>query len=284
MLAEAIKVVEAARALDPSPGAVGLYRLNCEPRHIHRHLRELAEAIERFDMAVGHGADAKALLGRALHYASQRGIDIRAMMEAISAPAATGVDATEEQELVPRPGELGEPDRIQDIAVGRQSSRDGAAHLGREPDIAHDHDPLFPGTSAGLSGTARPVTGTTAPLDPTEARPAAPRPEQKPRQEPLKPQPEDQRDALKLVEDRLVALAAKHGWTPKLQQADAALRQAEQSMVRDVSPMGEPYHLLTEEATAALAALSEDLEEMEGGREDPDGPEAGFTRRGPGLF
>ncbi len=261
MLGEALNVVEAARALDPYPGRAGIYRISCEPRLVPVRLRELSEALDRFDRSVARGKDAEALLGRVVRYAARKGIDPRAMMEEVSRDAGAALDDEALAELLPKPGEIGEPDKAQDISVSRQASRDGDPVSGRDrrPAPRYDVPDSFPG-----QGSVRRVeraADTSRPMDPTQAperEHEAPRPQDpQPVERPTSDMP-----LMRKAEDRLKQLADRHGWTPELREIDAALRHATETMTSQDSVLGRA-HLLNAAAGRALGRVEREVAKLE---------------------
>lgn len=273
MLAEALKVVEAARSLDPYPGKVGIYRISCEPRLVPVRLRELREALEGFDKAVARGADAQAVLGRVIRYAARRGVDVRAMMAEVTLPEEA-IEAEAEADLAPKPGEIGAPDTAQDITVSRQSAKDGDPVSGTAPEVAPKYtvDPDFPG-----SRPPRPPKAgeTSRPMDPTQSPERAPEPARAPPAEEPKDQPQSDMPRMKLAERRLEQLAARVGWTPELQKIDVALRKAKDSMSQADTPDG-THHLMTGGAERVLDRVVEALGKEESRAEEADGPAPSF--------
>ena len=259
MLAEALKVIEAARALDPYPGRAGIYRIACEPRFIPVRLRELAEAIETFDRAVSKGRDAEALVGQVLRYAARKGIDVGEMVAELGAGDALTDEAL--AELIPQPGEVGAPDDIRDVSTSRQANAEGDVFADRNerPSERHSPDKLFPGTPREVE---RKVSDTTRPMDVTVDRRKAPVPDDAPDPEPLKPAPSNQLHRMKDLERRMETLAASAGWTPALQKIDAAWRKAVQAMKEDDSPEGMAY-LMTGDAERLMADVEAEIEAAE---------------------
>lgn len=130
MLAPALKVVDAAKALNPIQIVAGkpLWKLGIPAMTMSEKFRDLGEAIAEFDRHAGNKNDAREMLGRAIRYASERGIPAQEMISAISVGSADieeevrAIDAT--MQLRPKPGDLGRPDPVQDGS----------------PVIVYDHD------------------------------------------------------------------------------------------------------------------------------------------------
>lgn len=267
MLAEALKVVEAARALDPYPGRAGIYRMSCEPRLVPIRLRELSSAIEGFDKSTSRGADAEAVLGRVIRYAARKGIDVRAMMAEITGEEEA-LDAEADEDLTPKPGEVGAPDTAQDITVSRQAAKDGAPVSGKAPQLGakYTHDKYFPGQKAPQAERA---SDTSRPLDPTQSPERAPAAAPAPRPEDPAPKPESDMPKMKLAEHRLEMIAAKIGWTPELMKIDAALRSAKDGMTQATSQEG-TAHLMNGGAERALGLIETALGKAESLAGDDD--------------
>lgn len=283
MLAHALKVVEAARVLGIQPGKAGIYHASCDPLHIPRAMREIAQSIQDFDRATAHGEDAKAMLGRALRYAASRGIDPRDMMRAIGpgrldAPEAEAPEEEASADLAPRPGEIGAPDRPRDIPVDRQARLHGDAVTGKGSELppAFASDPYFPGQTRVETIAARAV-GLDGEDDDAEAAlmPKAPRP---PSEEDERRRKEVDAAAARMqeiarAEERLAALAQQHGWTPALKKVDAELRRAYGAMETVVSG-GAAVATVGADAERILAFAEKALRRLEDGDFDIDDPEA----------
>jgi hypothetical protein len=272
LLAQALKVVESARALGLQPGKAGIYHTSCDPLFIPRAMRELAQSIEAFDLASAHGDDAKAMLGRALRYAAARGIDPREMVAAIGPgradPAAEAPDVPADeagQDLEPRPGEIGAPDDPSDLTVGRQARMHGDAVTGKGSDLppAFAVDPYFPGSDHEETVAAQDVGS-----DGTEEAhaPKAPRPPDEADERRRKDVAEAQAriQAIRKTEIRLETLAKRHGWTPALKAIDAQLRRAYGALTAVVTT-GAPVANVGADAERLLALADKTLRKVEGG-------------------
>lgn len=230
MLAQALKVVEAARALAIQPGKAGLYHATLDPLHVSRALREIARSIQEFDRSTGHGDDAKALLGRALRFAAGRGIDPRDMMAAIGPGREQAPEEEAASDLVPRPGEVGVPDRVRDVSTTRQAHLHGDPVTGLGSDLppAYATDPSFPGTVEPDGVAAKDVSTNGEREDPARLVPRAP----KPGDDILDRKRREAAEAAAQIreigkaEARLDAVAQRVGWTPALKAVDAQLRRA----------------------------------------------------------
>lgn len=277
MLPEALSVVEAARALDPYPGRAGIYVLSCPPRNIPARLRELSEALERFDRAVSRGNEAEALLGRAIRYAAARGIDPSEMMRHLSGddPGAA-IDNEDTADLVPLPGEVGEPDDLKDATVQRQAARDVNAVLGKkaQPSAKHAVADSFPGQARvakeRAGDTGRPLDASQAPRRQQEAPPS--RPEETP------PEPPSDMPVMKEVEDRIEALANRHGWSPELKDIDSTLRQAKDSMTKSSDVAG-TAHFINALVGRTLGLVVREVGRLEAKAAAEDEPAPAFGMR-----
>lgn len=266
MLPQALKVVEAARLLGPTPGNIGIFRFTCEPRMLSIRIRELAESIEAFDKAVGRGVDAESTLVAALRYAGAAGIDMEEMLSAIGL-SEEDLQALAAEDLTPKPGEMGKPDDLQDVSVSRQAVRDGAPVLGKAIVTAdrYRNDIDFPGEGAP------PPEGVTAEDHPTDplmeiAAPAPPPP--KPEEAVDEPAP-DGMPALQELESRIEALQAKYGWSKELKDADLMLRKAQGAMEVEEKGSSVVYRI-SPEALRVLVAVSLAIADLERGAEVED--------------
>lgn len=83
---------------------------------------------------------------------------------------------------------------------------------------------------------------------------------------------------MKEVEERLEAMANLIGWTPKLQEVDAAWRKARDSMDQVPTPDGSFAYLMTAESVAELERVIAELAELEMGAELDEDFEAAVAR------
>lgn len=266
MLAQALKVVEAARQLGANPGNIGIFRFTCEPRMLPVRIRELAESIETFDRSTGRGVDTEAKLVAALRYAGSKGLDLDDMLSALGL-SEEDLKALAGEDLRPKPGEMGHPDDLQDVSVSRQAVRDGAAVLGKAIVTAdrYRNDIDFPG-----EGPPSPegVVAEDHPVDPLmeidAPVPPPPRPEEaEPEQAP------DGMPELKELESRIEALHSKYGWSEELKNADLMLRKAKGAMDVQETGGGVVYRI-SAEALRALVAVSMAIADLERGVEVDD--------------
>lgn len=155
MLAQALSVVEAARKLDPSPVSAvpGLWRLQCDAKHLPALLRNLAEALEDFDKTTGHDDDPLALLVRAVRFASQRGVPRDEMIAALRGGAAR--DEIQITDLKPQPGEIGPPDTVSDTSPVPEPRPQHSPRSGPRPEPADKFKPM---PKPVIAAALRPVT------------------------------------------------------------------------------------------------------------------------------
>lgn len=273
MLAHAIKVVEAARALGAHPGGIGIYRFTCEPRMLPIHIRELSEAIEAFDKAAGRGVDAEGKLVAAIGFAASRGIDVADMLSAIGM-SEEDLRALAEADLKPKPGEMGRPDDVEDVSVSRQAVRNGSAVLGKDIVTAdrYRHDGTFPGDAPepeGIAAEDHPVDPMTEPAPPAPPEPEDAEPEDEPAA--------DGEPALQELEDRIKSLESRLGWTEELRDADLLLRKAKGAMEAKETGGGGTAYRLNEESMRVLMAVALAIDELERGADLEE------SLAGPGL-
>lgn len=261
MLAQALKVVEAARLLGPQPGNIGLYRFTCEPRMLAARIRELAETIEAFDRHSGRSVDAESKLVAAIGYATGKGLDLHDMLASLGM-SEEDLKALGDPDLQPKPGEMGPPDDVEDVSVSRQAVRNGAAVLGKDIVLAdrYRHDDFFPGDpEASPEG----ITAEDHPIDPL-TEPDTPAPPPPPPEEVEEEAAPEGEPVLQELENRLQGLEARYGWTEELQKADLMLRKARGAMDAKEGSSGTVYRI-NAESVRALVAVSLAIAELERG-------------------